>query len=476
MSQVSAARLRRAKRREHGGVRAAASHTPGLRALKASRTPLAFPPLIARKRDGGALTDDEIRALIDGAARGTIPDYQIAALLMAIVWRGLTNRELVTWTRAMVDSGERLEWSALPGPTVDKHSTGGVGDKISICLAPLCAAAGLYVPMIAGRALGHTGGTLDKLETIPGFRTALPPAEFRRVLTRAGFVLAGQSARLAPADRVLYALRDATATVESIPLIASSILSKKIAEGAGALVMDVKVGSGAFLPARRQARALAGALIALGQRLGLRVRAVLTDMDQPLGAAIGNAAEVREAIDVLRGSGPPDVHALTVRLGAEMLVLGGLARDLCAGAGRIEQAIASGGGLDRLRLGVRLQGGDERVIDDPGRLPAARHEQTRRAPRGGVITRVHAGALGRAATLLGAGRLRKEDRISPGAAIMLHAKAGACVGRGDALCTLHYDDRARAGAAKPLAEGAFRIGPTAGRASPLVLETLGRLE
>jgi len=445
--------------------------------VKSPRPALALPPLIARKRDGGALTDGEIRDLIGGAARGTIPDYQLAALLMAIVWRGLTSRELVTWTRAMVDSGERLEWSALPGPTVDKHSTGGVGDKISLCLAPLCAAAGLYVPMMAGRALGHTGGTLDKLETIPGFRTALSPAEFRRVLTRAGFVLAGQSARLAPADRVLYALRDATATVESIPLIASSILSKKIAEGTGALVMDVKVGSGAFLPARSQARALAGALIDLGKRLGLQVRAILSDMDQPLGAAIGNAAEVCEAIDVLRGAGPPDVRALTVRLGAEMLVLGKRCPDLRVGARRIEEAIASGAGLDRLRLGVGLQGGDVRAIDDPARLPRARHLQVLHAPRAGVVAHVDAGVLGQAATLLGVGRLRKEDRIVPGAAIILQAKVGTRVGRGDPLCTLHYDDSARARAARSLAEGAFRIGSTGAdvhvRSRPLVLETLG---
>src|SRR6185312_624660 len=234
----------------------------------------------------------------------TIPDYQLSALLMAIVWRGLGPRELVTWTRAMIDSGERLSWKALPGPTVDKHSTGGVGDKVSLCLAPLCAAAGLYVPMMAGRALGHTGGTLDKLETIRGFRTALEPRTFARVLKRAGFVLAGQSARLAPADRRLYALRDATATVESIPLIASSILSKKVAEGAAGLVMDVKTGSGAFLPSLEQTRALARTLIALGRSLGLPVRAVLSGMDQPLGDAIGNAVEVQEAIDVLKGGGP----------------------------------------------------------------------------------------------------------------------------------------------------------------------------
>ncbi|HXT99283.1 MAG TPA: thymidine phosphorylase [Polyangia bacterium] len=442
--------------------------------MKPKRSPiLAVPGLIAKKRDGGALTDGELEAIIEGAVRGTIPDYQLSALLMAIVWRGLGPRELVTWTRAMIDSGERLSWKALPGPTVDKHSTGGVGDKVSLCLAPLCAAAGLYVPMMAGRALGHTGGTLDKLETIPGFRTALEPAAFRRVLTQAGFVLAGQSARLAPADRLLYALRDATATVESIPLIASSILSKKIAEGAGALVMDVKVGSGAFLPARSRARTLARALIGLGGRLGLKVRAVLSDMDQPLGAAIGNAVEVREAIEILRGGGPVDLRALTVRLGAEMLVLGRRARDLAEGTRRIERAITSGAGLERLARGVRLQGGDARVVEDPERLPRARRQRVIRAGRAGVVVRADAGALGRAATLLGAGRLRKEDRIAPGAAIVLAAKVGTPVARGEALCTLHYDDEARADAAAPLVARAFRIGPRAPRATPLVLETLG---
>ena len=434
---------------------------------------LAIPALIAKKRDGGSLSDGEIAALIAGAAGGAIPDYQLAALLMAIVWRGLDGRELETWTRAMVDSGQRLSWSALPGRTVDKHSTGGVGDKISLCLAPLCAAAGLYVPMMAGRALGHTGGTLDKLETIPGFRTDLAPAAFRRTLARAGFVLAGQSARLVPADRRLYALRDATATVESIPLIASSILSKKIAEGAGALVMDVKVGSGAFLPDLDRTRALARTLIALGRRLGLKVRALLTGMDQPLGAAIGNAVEVREAIDILRGAGPPDVRALTVRLGAEMLVLGRMARDRRDGARRIEAAIASGAGLERFALGVRLQGGDPRVVEAPDRLPGARRQLAVRSSRAGVVARADAGLLGRAATLLGAGRLRQDDRIAPGAAIMLHAKVGDRVGRGEALCTLHFDDPVRAAAARPLVEAAFRVTASAPAPMPLVLETLG---
>jgi pyrimidine-nucleoside phosphorylase len=328
--------------------------------------------------------------------------------------------------------------------------------------------------MMAGRALGHTGGTLDKLETIPGFRTDLSPAAFRRVLDRAGFVLAGQSATLAPADRLLYALRDATATVESIPLIASSILSKKVAEGAQGLVMDVKAGSGAFLPEPAQTRALARTLVALGARLGLPVRALLTDMDQPLGATIGNALEVREAIDVLRGGGPPDVLALTVRLGAEMLVLGRLSPDRAGGARRIEEALRSGAGLDRFRRLVELQGGDPHVVDEPERLlPRARHRRTLTAPRAGFVSRADAGVLGRAATLLGAGRLRKEDHVAPGAGIVLHAKVGTRVQRGDPLCELAYDDPPRALAAWPLVESAFRIAPQRPSHRPLVLETIG---
>ena len=323
---------------------------------------------------------------------------------MAIVWRGMTTRELSTWTEAMIDSGERLRWDRLRAPAVDKHSTGGVGDKISLPLAPLVAACGLTVPMIAGRALGHTGGTLDKLEAIPGFRTALTTPEIGRVLARAGFVLAGQTARLVPADRALYALRDATATVESIPLIASSILSKKVAEGARALVMDVKVGSGAFLPERAQARALARTLIALGKRLGLPVRALLTDMDQPLGDAIGNAAEVREAIDVLRGGGPADVRALTVRLGAEMLVLGRVARDRHDGAApdrggdrAAAPAWSASASASACRAAIRARS----TIRAACRARAT--HASIRAARGGVVTRVDAGLLGRARDAAGRG-------------------------------------------------------------------------
>ena len=427
---------------------------------------------IARKRDGGALDDDAIRALIAGAATGRVPDYQLAALLMAIVWRGLSPRELGTWLDAMVASGDRMGLGGIPGVKVDKHSTGGVGDKISLCLAPLVAACGVPVPMMSGRSLGHTGGTLDKLESIPGFRTALTPRAFLRVLSRTGLVLAGQSDTLAPADRILYALRDATGTVESIPLIASSILSKKLAEGTDALIMDVKVGRGAFLPDRARARVLARTLVALGRGAGLRVVALLTAMDQPIGQAIGNACELAEAIDVLRGGGPADTRALTVRLGAEMLLLGKQARDLAAAERAIEGAIASSAGLEKLRACVRWQGGDVRVIDDPRRLPRARHQAVLTAKRPGFVTALNAGALGRAATLLGAGRARKEDRVDPGVGILLQAKEGDAVTRGAPLAVVQYTERSRFEGVRAQIEDSFSIGPTRKRRRPLILERI----
>ena len=431
-----------------------------------------MPSWIARKRDGAELDDDALRAIIDGASRGLVPDYQMAALLMAIVWRGLSPRELGTWLDAMVASGDRLSLDRIPGIKVDKHSTGGVGDKISLCLAPLVAACGVPVPMMSGRSLGHTGGTLDKLEAIPGFRTALGPRAFERVLEKAGLVLAGQSARLAPADRLLYALRDATATVESIPLIASSILSKKIAEGADALVMDVKVGSGAFLPERARARALARTIVELGGRAGLRVVALLTAMDQPIGRAVGNACELAEAIEILRGGGPADTRALTLRLGAEMLVLGRRARDRDAAAALIEGAIGSGAGLERLRRCVALQGGDLRVIDDPRRLPRAPRVKEIRARASGWLTRLDAGQLGRGATLLGAGRLRKEDRVDAGVGLELDRKVGEPVSRGDRLATVRYSDEGRWSAARPLLEQAFVVRPHRVVPGRLILETI----
>ena len=435
--------------------------------------PLPMAAWIADKRDGRALSDEAVRAIVEGASTGRVPDYQLSALLMAIVWRGLSDRELTVWLDAMVASGDRLRLTRIRGTKVDKHSTGGVGDKISLCLAPLVAACGVPVPMMSGRSLGHTGGTLDKLEAIAGFRTALAPAAFERVLARAGLVLAGQSARLAPADRVLYALRDATATVESIPLIASSILSKKIAEGTDALVLDVKVGLGAFLPEPRRARALARAIVGLGRRAGLRVTAILTAMDQPIGRAVGNACEVAEAIDVLRGGGPTDTRALTVRLGAEMLVLGGRARSLTAGTAHIEAAIASGAGLRAFRHCVQLQGGDVRCVDAPERLPRATHTATLRARTSGWITGLDAGAIGRGATLLGAGRLRKEDQIDPGVGILFDHKVGARVRAGDVVATVHYAERARWTAARPLLEGAITVGAHRPRPRPLILGVVG---
>ena len=448
---------------------------PKYRRRAAGTVPLAVPGLIARKRDGGALDDDAIRALVTGAATGAVPDYQLAALLMAIVWRGLSARELVTWTRAMIASGDRLRLDDVPGRKVDKHSTGGVGDKVSICLAPLVAACDVPVPMMAGRALGHTGGTLDKLEAIPGFRTALSPAEFRRVLRRCGLVLAGQTERMVPADRVLYALRDATATVASIPLIASSILSKKVAEGTDALLMDVKVGAGAFLPSRAVARRLARTLVTLGRSEGLQVRALLTAMDQPLGREVGNASELREAIEILTGAGPADTRALTVRFGAEMLVLGRAARDLADGARRIEAAIASGAGWERFGRCVELQGGDRRVLDRPeARLPRARRHLDVAAARAGVIGAIDARAIGQAATLLGAGRLRKEDRVDPAVGITLHHKVGAHVDRGQPLATVHANDPGREAIARALVAGAFQLGAARPRRRPLILETIPR--
>ena len=448
---------------------------------------------IALKRDGGELADDALHAIIDGATHGTIPDYQLAALLMAIVWRGMSERELATWLAAMVASGQRMRLDGVAGIKVDKHSTGGVGDKISLCLAPLVAACGVPVPMMSGRSLGHTGGTLDKLDAIPGFRSDLTPRAFTRVLARTGLVLAGQSDSLAPADRRLYALRDATGTVESIPLIASSILSKKIVEGADALVMDVKVGRGAFLPERARARRLAHTIVELGRRAGLRTVALLTAMDQQLGLAVGNACELAEAIEVLRGGGPADTRALTVRLGAEMLVLGGKASGTTGGktsdktsdttsgkagahaaaAKAIEAAIASGAGLERLRRCVELQGGDPRVIDDPRRLPRAPHDELVRARRGGFVTSLDAGAIGRAATRLGAGRMRKDDRIDPGVGILLHRKEGDEVRPRDVLAVIRYTDRRRLAATRDQIEAAFTIGPDEPPArSRLVLERI----
>jgi pyrimidine-nucleoside phosphorylase len=423
---------------------------------------------ITHKRDGKELSPADVEAFIAGVAEGRIPDYQAAAMLMAVFLKGLRPAELECWTRAMIASGDRLDLAEIAGRKVDKHSTGGVGDKITICLAPLVAACGVPAPMLVGRALGHTGGTLDKLESIPGFQHQLAPGAFRRVLEKTGFVIAGQTKKLVPADGKLYALRDATATVESIPLIASSILSKKIAGGADALVLDVKLGRGAFLPQPRRTRALARTLVALGKRLGLKTVALLTAMDQPLGREIGNANEVAEALEILRGSGPADTRALTVRLGAEMLLAGGAASDHGAASRQIEAAITSGAGLERLLKAVALQGGDPRYLERPEKLPRARRQHLVRAPRAGIVSRLDAKLVGLGATELGAGRLRKEDAVNHAVGITLHAKEGDRVKRGQPLCTLWYNDQARLGRALAYVDQAYVVGQRLARAAPLV--------
>jgi thymidine phosphorylase len=405
--------------------------------------------LIRAKRDGRRLAGDDIRWLFGAYARHEVADEQMSALLMAIYFNGLDRAELRTWTAAMIDSGDRLDLGSIARPTVDKHSTGGVGDKVSLILAPLVAACGAAVPQLSGRGLGHTGGTLDKLEAIPGFRAGLTPAETLAVLARAGCVICAAGSGLAPADRRLYALRDVTGTVESIPLIASSIMSKKIAEGTGALVLDVKVGSGAFMTGYDRARELAETMVALGEEHGVRTRALLTRMDVPLGRAVGNAVEVEESVRALRGDGPADLMAVTLALAREMLALAGLDADPAA-------AIADGRALAAWREMIRAQGGDP---DAP--LPQAAHARSWPAPAAGWLTGLDALAVGTAAWRLGAGRARKEDDVSAAAGIICLAKPGERVEAGQPLLELRADDPARFGPALAALAGAAEIGAQA---------------
>jgi pyrimidine-nucleoside phosphorylase/thymidine phosphorylase len=429
--------------------------------------------LIHRKRDGHAIPAAELAALVDGFTRGEIPDYQMAAFCMAVFFRGMTPEEVGALTRAMLRSGDVLDLSDVPGVKVDKHSTGGVGDKVSLPLAPLAAACGVKVPMISGRGLGHTGGTLDKLEAIPGFRVDLPVDTFRALVREVGACLVGQTARLAPADRKLYALRDVTATVESIPLIAASIMSKKLAEGIDALVLDVKVGSGAFMKTLDDARTLARTLAGIGRGMGKRVSALLTRMDEPLGQAVGNALEVEESIALLRGGGPADLREVTVALTAEMLVLGRVTPDRAAARARVERAIADGSGLAKLEEIVTAQGGDPAAIRDPSRLPRAPHRRDVPAPATGFVTALDTEAIGLASVALGAGRARVEDRVDPAVGILVHRKPGDRVERGEPLATLLHGDAGeppdRVGAR---VSAAYRIGPEAPPRRPLVIEEL----
>jgi len=395
-----------------------------------------MPALIAKKRDGGALADGEIRAVIGGAVTGAIPEYQVAALLMAIVWRGMDASETAALTASMVGSGERLDLSRF-GRVVDKHSTGGVGDKTTLVVAPLVAACGLPVAKMSGRGLGFSGGTLDKLESIAGYRVDLTTVEFLAQLERIGIVVTGQTKDLAPADGLLYALRDSTGTVPSIPLIASSVMSKKIAAGAHAVVLDVKVGSGAFMKDRRMATALARAMVAIGTAHGLWVTCELTDMQQPLGRAIGNALEVAEAIATLRGEGPPDLTELALVAAAEMLVLGRHEPTARSARRRAESALADRSGLGKFRQLVEAQGGDVRMVDDPGRLPRAPRVETLRAPRTAFVAAIDAETVGVASVHLGAGREKKGDPIDHRTGIVLHCKVGDRVERGQPIADVH---------------------------------------
>jgi len=426
--------------------------------------------VIKAKRDGRELAPDAIAAFVDGYVRGEIPDDQVAAFLMAVCFRGMTDRETGSLTAAMVRSGETLDLSGIPGRKVDKHSTGGVGDKTSIVVVPLVASAGVRVAKLSGRALGHTGGTLDKLETIPGFRTELAPADLIAQVSRIGCAIVSQSARLVPADKRLYALRDRTATVDCVPLIASSVMSKKLAVGSDGIVLDVKMGSGAFMKTLPDARALARAMVGIAREAGRPTVAVISRMDEPLGRAVGNALEVEEAVRTLRGEGPPDLRDLCLAVGAQMLVLGGAAPNPQAGRALLEDRLARGDAARKFAEMVAAQGGDVRAIEEPSRLPRAAVARPVVASRDGTVTAIDAEALGNAALRLGAGRRRAGDRIEPGAGIVIERKLGDRVRRGDPLAVLHTAEAGDLEDAVPMVQAAYQIGQNAPDRRPLILE------
>jgi pyrimidine-nucleoside phosphorylase len=428
--------------------------------------------LIRTKRDGGPLERAALDWFVAGVTDGSLPDYQASALLMAIVLRGMTPDETAALTDAMVRSGVRVAYDGLPHIPVDKHSTGGVGDKTSIVLAPLAAACGAPVPMMSGRGLGHTGGTLDKLESIPGFRTGLTLEELRRSVASIGCALIGQTSEVAPADRKLYALRDVTGTVESIPLITASIMSKKIAEGIGGLVLDVKYGDGAFMKTEADARKLAQSLVATGELAGVRTEALLTAMDAPLGRAVGNALEIVESIETLKGRGPQDLEALSVEFAARMLVLSGVERDLARATDRVREALRSGAGVEKLRAIIRNQGGDPAVIDDYGRLPSAPDRDVVTAPRDGVVAAMRAESVGRAAVGLGAGRDRLDATIDPAVGFIITAPVGSRVRKGDPVIEIHHRGGRGLAEARRLLEEALHIADVPPPPRPLVLDRI----
>jgi len=430
--------------------------------------------LIRKKRDSGELSREEINFLVSGYTRGDIPDYQMAAWLMAVWIRGMNRSELAALTEVMLHSGEVLNHSEIPGKKVDKHSTGGIGDKTSLILAPVVAAGGLTVPMISGRGLGHTGGTLDKLEAIPGFNVNLSLGEFRRVLRQCGMGLIGQTAEIAPADKKIYALRDVTSTVENIGLICASIMSKKLAEGIDALVLDVKTGSGAFMKKEEDSIRLAEVMVETGQRMGKKVVALITGMDQPLGRMAGHSNEVGESIEILRGRGPTDLRDLSLDLSAWMFYLGERTKTVEEGRRLAETMIASGQALEKFRQGIRLQGGDERVIDEPERLPIARLNFHVTSSASGFITGTNCEGFGIALAMLGGGREKKEDKIDHGVGLEFHKRIGDRVEIGEPLATIHYNSDAKLAEAKALIACSYFIGEKAPQEKPpLVRRIIG---
>jgi pyrimidine-nucleoside phosphorylase len=430
--------------------------------------------LIAKKRDGGTLTDAELTGLIEGFMDGSVADYQMSALAMAVFFRGMSFDETVAMTLAMRDSGKVIDFSRLAAPKVDKHSTGGVGDKVSICLAPIVASCGVAVPMMSGRGLGHTGGTLDKLEAIPGFRVGLSAAEFRTQVRKIGCSLIGQTGDLAPADKRLYALRDVTGTVESIPLITSSILSKKLAEGVDALVLDVKVGRGAFMKTEGSARELARCLVRVGRLAGKRVSALLTDMSSPIGFTVGNALETAEALEVLHGEGPEDLQELTYALGAEMLRAAGTTKSKGEAERMLAQAVRNGSAARKMAEIVGAQGGDARVVDEPDRMKLARHRTTVTATGEGFVTEIDPLEVGYASMGLGAGRTRAEDAVDPGAGIRLHVRLGDHVRAGDALATLYSSKKPLLAPAAQRTAASFVLAKRRRSSSGRIIETIRR--
>lgn len=429
--------------------------------------------LIRQKREGREITPEQINFLIQGYTRGEIPDYQISALLMAIVWRGMTHSEIAALTEAMLCSGRTLDLSDLPGCKVDKHSTGGVGDKTSLVIAPIVAAGGLVVPMISGRGLGHTGGTLDKLESIPGFNVNLSLADFKRVLGKCGCALIGATEEIAPADKKIYSLRDVTATVESPALICASIMSKKLAEGIDALVLDAKMGSGAFLKSEKDAVGLAELMVETGKKMGKRMVALVTDMGQPLGRAAGNALEVAESIELLNEGGPADLRELCLELSAWMFYLGDRVSSVEEGKQLAGDQITSGRAKEKFREIIRLQGGDTAVVDHPDRLPKAQHTVDLASPGNGYVQVTDCGKLGLACIALGAGRNTKEDKIDPAVGLIFHRKRGDAVRQGETLCTIHYNSPARLDSARDLIMASFQITREAPATQPLVRRVIG---